>query len=65
MEFTTEQLEELRRSINTMISSRIEYKYVESSEVRKEMNNKYIKMDYSLLDMILKEIDARKAEQDS
>jgi hypothetical protein len=56
MDFTLDELEELRRSINTMISSRIEYKYIENSEARIETNNKYLKMDYLLLDRVLKEL---------
>jgi hypothetical protein len=56
MEFSNEEMEELRRCINTMISSRIEYKYIENSEARIELNNKYLKMDYLLLDKVLKEL---------
>ena len=63
MEFTREELEELRRSINTMISSRIEYKYIENSEARIEINNKYLQMDYLLLDRVLKELDKEEDNQ--
>lgn len=55
--FSKDELEEIRRCVNTMISERIKYKYIDDNEVRMETNNKYLQMDYKILEKILKEME--------
>lgn len=57
MEFTREELEEIKRSLNCMISERIRYSLIENSEVRQQDNRKYLDLDYKLLENVLEELD--------
>jgi hypothetical protein len=56
--FSKEELEEIRRCVNTMISERIKYKFIENNEVRMEINQKYLQMDYDILEKVLKELES-------
>lgn len=54
IKFSNEELQELKKCVNEMISSRIQYKNIEKNETRKMDNEKYLNLDYKLLDKILK-----------
>ena len=60
MEFTIEELEEIKLCINTMISERIKYECFENNNDRLSTNKKYRQMDYDLLDRVLNEIKIKK-----
>ena len=60
MEFTVEELEEIKLCINTMISERIKYECFEKNNNRLSKNEKYKQMDYDLLDRVLNEIKNKK-----
>ena len=60
MEFSIEELEEIKLCINTMISERIKYECFENNNNRLSANEKYKQMDYELLDRILNEIKNKK-----
>ena len=62
MEVTIEELEEIKRALNTMIAQRVQYSIIETNETRRETNDKYKKMDYELLEKIIKEMDRRKED---
>lgn len=52
--FSNEEIQELKKCINEMIASRIQYGHAENNNVRKCNNEKYLELDYKLLDKILK-----------
>lgn len=52
--FSNEEIQELKRCINEMISSRIQYSHTENNEIRKMDNKTYLDLDYRLLDKVLK-----------
>lgn len=59
MEFNKEELRELKTAINSIISQRLTYKItVQDGSKRQELNDKYLKQDYELLEKVIKEIDA-------
>ena len=60
MDFTLEDLMELKHCINNTIGLRIQYDCVLDEGRRKENNDKWLAQDYILLHRVLKEIDARK-----
>ena len=62
MDFTIEELEEIKRALNSMIAQRVQYSIIETNETRRETNDKYKKMDYELLEKIIKEMDGRKGD---
>ena len=62
MEVTIEELEEIKRALNTIIAQRVQYSIIENNETRRETNDKYKKMDYELLEKIIKEMDRRKED---
>ena len=62
MDFTIEELEEIKRALNTIIAQRVQYSIIETNETRRETNDKYKKMDYELLEKIIKEMDRRKED---
>ena len=62
MDFTIEELEEIKSALNTMIAQRVQYSKIEVNETRRETNDKYKKMDYELLEKIIKEMDGRKED---
>ena len=62
MNFTIEELEEIKRALNTIIAQRVQYSIIETNETRRETNDKYKKMDYELLEKIIKEMDRRKED---
>ena len=60
MEFTVEELEEIKFCINTMISERIKYERFEKNNNRLSTNEKHKQMDYDLLNRVLNEIKIKK-----
>lgn len=57
MEFSKEELEEIKRSLNCMVSERIRYSLIECSEIRQEDNKKYLDLDYRILEKIIEGLD--------
>ena len=53
VEFSKEELQELKRCINCMIGNRIQYSIVEMNEKRNELNETYKQMDYDLLEKVM------------
>jgi hypothetical protein len=64
MEFTNEQLTELKHCINSNIGMRIQYDSILDEGKRKDNNSNWLKQDYELLEMVLKEQDRRKSEEE-
>lgn len=62
MEFTLEELIEIKKALNGMIGQRIQYEIIETNNKRLEDNEKYKQLDYNLLDKVIKEIDKKKQE---
>ena len=60
MEFSIEELEEIKLCINTMISERIKYECFENNNNRLSANEKHKQMDYDLLNRVLNEIKIKK-----
>lgn len=61
---TLEEIREFKMAINALIASRITYSIsVKEGSERETNNQKYLDMDYQLLEKVLKEIDIKKAEQ--
>ena len=59
MELSRSELHELKVSLNNMIGSRISYKFqLDENSKRYNMNESYLKMDYELLEKVIKELDA-------
>lgn len=59
-DLTLEELKELKLSINEMISRRIQYGFSKDNQLRLDLNQKYLTMDYHLLEVIIKEIKSRR-----
>lgn len=55
--FTIEELEEIKKALNTLIAERIRYKTFERDENRLEVNEKMQMKDYEILDKIIKIIN--------
>ena len=65
MEFTLEEIRELKHSLNSLIAQRITYSIsVKEGSEREANNQKYLEMDYKLLEKVLKEIHIKKVEQE-
>lgn len=60
MQLTLEELEEIKRALNQILSARIQYAFVESNKKRLETNEKYKKMDNELIGKIIEEINKLK-----
>ena len=57
VDFTIEELEEIKKALNTLIAERIRYKTFENNENRLEVNEKMQMKDYEILDKIIKIIN--------
>ena len=55
--FTIEELEEIKKALNTLIAERIRYKTFENNENRLEANEKMQMKDYEILDKVIKVIN--------
>ena len=54
VDFTIEELEEIKKALNTLIAERIRYKTFERDENRLEVNEKMQMKDYETLDKVIK-----------
>lgn len=52
-----EELKELKMCINTMISERLKYTYIETNEERLKINKKFLDMDYELLRQVIEVLE--------
>lgn len=59
-DLTFEELKELKLSVNEMISRRIQYGFSKDNQLRLDLNQKYLTMDYHLLEVIIKEMESRR-----
>lgn len=59
-ELTIEELKEIKYGLNEILRNRYTYKITEKNLNRRELNEKYIKMDNKLIKMFIEEIDKRK-----
>lgn len=57
MEFTKNELIEIKKSLNDMKAHRIVYRNTESINSRLKNNEEYIKLDEELIERFVKEID--------
>ena len=57
VDFSIEELEEIKKALNTLIAERIRYKTFERDENRLEVNEKMQMKDYEILDKIIKIIN--------
>lgn len=55
---SNEEVIELKVALNELISRRVVYPQYEHSELRLKENNKYLKMDYKLLEKIIDVIES-------
>lgn len=62
--FTIEELEEIKKALNTLIAERIRYKTFENNETRLETNEELQMKDYELLDKIIEVININKFKQE-
>jgi hypothetical protein len=62
MEFTIDELKELKHCINSTIGLRIQYDCILDEGKRKDDNDRWLAEDYLLLARIVKELDLRKVE---
>ena len=57
VDFTIEELEEIKKALNTLLAERIRYKTFENNENRLEANEKMQMKDYEILDKVIKIIN--------
>lgn len=62
-ELTIEELKEIKYGLNEILRNRYTYKITEKNLKRRELNEKYIKMDNKLIKMFIEEIDNRKEDK--
>ena len=66
-ELTTEELIEIKKGLNEIVRNRYTYMIAdmiaEKNLKRKELNEKYIKMDNKLIKIFIEEIDKRKEDE--
>ncbi len=55
--FTIEELEEIKKALNTLLAERIRYKTFENDYNRLEANEKMQMKDYEILDKVIKVIN--------
>lgn len=60
MQFTLEELEEIKKALNSLLAERIKYETFETNVKRLEDNEKLKELDYGLLDVIITAIEGRK-----
>ena len=53
VDFSIEELEEIKKALNTLIAERIRYKTFENNDKRLEINEKMQMKDYEILDKII------------
>ena len=57
VDFTIEELEEIKKALNTLLAERIRYKTFENNNERLEINEKMQMKDYEILDKVIKIIN--------
>lgn len=57
VDFSIEELEEIKKALNTLIAERIRYKTFENNDKRLEINEKMQMKDYEILDKVIKVIN--------
>lgn len=57
VDFTIEELEEIKKALNSLLAERIRYKTFENNNERLETNEKMQMKDYEILDKIIKIIN--------
>lgn len=57
IDFSIEELEEIKKALNTLIAERIRYKTFENNDKRLEINEKMQMKDYEILDKVIKVIN--------
>lgn len=57
VDFTIEELEEIKKALNTLLAERIRYKTFENDYNRLEANEKMQMKDYEILDKVIKIIN--------
>lgn len=62
-ELTIEELKEIKYGLNEILRNRYTYKITEKNSKRRELNEKYIKMDNKLIKMFIEEIDKKKEDK--
>ena len=62
-ELTIEELKKIKYGLNEILRNRYTYKITEKNSKRRELNEKYIKMDNKLIKMFVEEIDSRKEDK--
>lgn len=62
-ELTIEELKEIKYGLNEILRNRYTYKITEKNLKRRELNEKYIKMDNKLIKMFIEEIDKKKEDK--
>ena len=62
-ELTIEELKEIKYGLNEILRNRYTYKITEKNSKRRELNEKYIKMDNKLIKILIEEIDKRKEDK--
>ena len=62
MEFTRDELKEIKHCINSNIGLRLQYSCILDEGKRKTDNDRWLKEDYDLLAKIVKELDMLKEE---
>ena len=58
--FTIEELQEIKKGLNTLIAERIRYETFETNETRLETNEELQMKDYKLLNKVITAIEGRK-----
>lgn len=56
MQFTLEELEEIKKALNSLLAERIRYKTFETNETRLETNEELQMKDYELLNKVINAI---------
>ena len=62
-ELTIEELKEIKYGLNEILRNRYTYTLTEKNFKRRDLNEKYIKMDNKLIKMFIEEIDKRKEDE--
>lgn len=62
MQFTLEELEEIKKALNSLLAERIRYKTFETNETRLETNEELQMKDYELLNKVINAIVENKLE---
>lgn len=57
VDFSIEELEEIKKALNTLLAERIRYKTFENNNERLETNEKMQMKDYEILDKVIKIIN--------